>query len=360
MTIRFLFFSKRVAGLAVVCAFVTASLMFAHTTSISYSEINIRERTVQLRLRLNLYEVNFAAQLDGNSDRVLSESEVNSSFPKWADRLFDNIQIDGQGHPGRATLDSFTFVPDTGALECLASYSFPQLLEDVHFRVTLHNLTDSGHLNLALIQYDSRQEQRFFNLENSETRVGLRRDPAGILKRWGRWLFIGGSRVIGSYDCLGFLFGLLLVNRGLRCQKRSSLAFLLAQMVAFTVGAFNLAVLPQRFLGSAIALSMAYIAIENLLIKEASNRWLIALFFGVIFGFSFSSPPAEWGISQESRAFPLFTVGLGITIAVGLLVVMMSLAVRYLSQLRCFRQIITLASLLLMSFGFFVFARRTF
>jgi hypothetical protein len=131
-------------------------------------------------------------------------------------------------------------------------------------------------------------------------------------------------------------------------------------MVTFSIGAFNVAVLPERFLGSAIALSVAYIAIENLLIKEISNRWLIALFFGLIFGFSFSSPNTGLGISQNSRAFPLFTIGLGITFAVGSLVVLMSLTFRYFSHFRCFKQIITLASLLLMSFGFFTFARRTF
>jgi hypothetical protein len=360
--IHFLSLANRVAGFGIFCLVLTTShrFIFAHTTSISYSEIDIKERTIQLRLRLNLYEVNFAAQLDGNSDRVLSESEVKSSFPKWVDRVFDNIQIDCQGRAGKATLNSFTFVPDTGALECLASYSFPQLLEDIRFRVTLHNLTDSGHLNLALIQYDSRQEQRFFNLENSEARVELRRTPAGVLRRWGRWLLIGGRRVIGSYECLAFLFGLLLVNQNFENQTRSSLAFLLSQMVTFSIGAFNVAVLPERFLGSAIALSVAYIAIENLLIKEISNRWLIALFFGLIFGFSFSSPNTGLGISQNSRAFPLFTIGLGITFAVGSLVVLMSLTFRYFSHFRCFKQIITLASLLLMSFGFFTFARRTF
>src|SRR5215510_2987232 len=145
----------------------SAKLTLAHTTSISYSEILIQEKTVQVRLRLNLYEVTFAAQLDGNSDRVLSEAEVRSNFPMWVHKVFDCIQVESLGAAGKASLSEFQFKPDTGALECLLSYSFSHVLEEVRFKVTLHNLTDSGHLNLALMQYDSRQEQRFFNLENT-------------------------------------------------------------------------------------------------------------------------------------------------------------------------------------------------
>ena len=149
-----------------------------------------------MRLRLNLYEVSFAAQLDSNSDRVLSDAEVRSNFPMWVHKVFDCIQIESRGEAGKASLGEFQFKPDTGALECLLSYSFSQVLEEVRFRVTLHNLTDSGHLNLALMQYDSQQEQRFFNLENTEARIEVLRGGMSFLRLWGRWLLMGGSRVI--------------------------------------------------------------------------------------------------------------------------------------------------------------------
>src|SRR5438876_2962988 len=145
----------------------------AHTTSISYSEIQIQEKQVEVRLRMNLYELNFATQLDRNADRFLSDEEVKNSFPRFAPELSDNFQIRGQGELGKSSLEKWKFVADTGELECLLTYSFSQILEDVRFKVTLHNITDSGHLDLALLQYEGQQEQRFFNLENSEAGVEL-------------------------------------------------------------------------------------------------------------------------------------------------------------------------------------------
>jgi hypothetical protein len=341
-------------------ACIGAGSMLAHTTSISYSEIQIKEKTVQVRLRLNLYEVSFAAQLDANSDRILSEAEVSSSFPKWAYRLFDNFQVEGQGQPGSPSLSGFKYMQETGALECVLSYSFSQPLQDVRFKVTLHNLTDSGHLNLAVIQHDSRQEQRFFNLENDEVRIEVHHGSVSFLKLCAEWLLTGASRVVKSYECLAFLLGLFLANQSSRYEKRAILAFVLAQTIAFIAGAFELATLPQRFVGSAIALSVVYISLENLLIKEVSNRWLIALFFGFIYGFSFSSGVTEWGLSQNDRLFPLLTIALGIAIAVSFVVFFISLLLRPLSYLPLFKRFANLTSVMLMGIGFLEFARRTF
>lgn len=362
ITIHLLRLAKWGISLAILSIVVSTSeqLIFAHTTSISYSEILIQEKTVQVRLRLNLYEVSFAAQLDGNSDRVLSDAEVRNSFPRWVHKVFDCIQIEGRGETGKASLGEFKFVPDTGALECLLSYSFSQVLEEVRLRVTLHNLTDSGHLNLALLQYDSQQEQRFFNLENTETRIEVHRGWMSFLKVWTRWLLIGGSRVISSYECVAFLFGLLLVGQGLRSRAKVTGAFLLSQTLTFLLGAFNLVALPQKFVGSAIALSVAYISIENLLIKELSNRWLIALFFGLIYGFSFSSTAAGWALPQKGMLFSLLTISLGIVLAASILAALSSLFLHHLGRLRFHRHVTTLASMILMSFGFLSFARRTF
>lgn len=362
LTIHLLRLTKWGVRLAALGIFVFASdsSLFAHTTSISYSEILIQEKTVQVRLRLNLYEVSFAAQLDSNSDRVLSNAEVRSNFPMWVHKVFDCIQIESRGETGRASLGEFQFKPDTGALECLLSYSFSQALEEVRFKVTLHNLTDSGHLNLALLKYDSQQEQRFFNLENTETRIAFHRGGMSFLKLWTRWLLIGGSRVISSYECIAFLFGLLLVGQNLKNQATVTGAFLLSQTATFLIGAFNLVALPQKFIGSAVALSVAYISIENLLIKELSNRWVIALFFGLIYGFSFSSTSADWVFPQRGRLFWLLTINLGVALVVSAVAVLSSLFRHYMGHLRFHRQVIALTSMILMSFGFLSFARRTF
>ena len=334
--------------------------LLAHTASISYSEIQIQEKQVEVRLRMNLYELNFVTQLDRNSDRILSPEEVKDGFPRFAPQVFDNFQIRGQRELGKASLDKWKFGADTGELECLLTYSFSQILEEVHLRVTLHHITDSGHLNLALLQYDDRQEQRFFNLENSEAGVELYRGWMSYLRLGMRFLALGGKRILTGYDYLAFLIGLFLVGQTSCTRLRVAGVFVVSQALTFLIGALDLANLPPKFVGSAIALSVAYIAAENLLLKEITNRWLVACFFGLIYGFSSSMIIREWGLPQNGRLASLLTFNLGAILAVGIVVALVSLAFFYLNRFHWQKRITNCTSLILMCFGFFWFIRRTF
>jgi hypothetical protein len=332
----------------------------AHTTSISYSEIQIQEKQVGVRLRMNLYELNFATHLDKNSDRFLSDEEVKNSFFRFAPQLFDNFQIRGQGKLGTASLEKWKFVADTGELECLLTYSFSQILEDVRFKVTLHRITDSGHLDLALLQYDGQQEQRFFNLENSDAGVELHRGWMSYLRQGTRFLVLGGRRILTAYDYLAFLLGMFLVGQTSSARLKVAGAFALSQALTFLIGALGIATLPSRFVGSAIALSVAYIAVENLLLKEITNRWLVGCFFGLIYGFSTSMIVREWDIPRKGRLASLLTFNLGAILAVGIIVALVSLAFSNLNRFHWQKRVTTWTSLILMCFGFFWFIRRTF
>ena len=332
----------------------------AHTTSISYSEIRILEKEVGVRLRLNLYELNFITQMDRNSDRFLSAQEVEDGFSSFAPQLFNNFQIKGQGEFGRPSLDTWNFTADTGEIECFLTYSFSQVLEDVRFKVTLHNITDSGHLDLALLQYDGQQEQRFFNLENSEAGLEVHRGWMSYLRLGTRFLALGGKRILTGYDYLAFLIGLFLVGNTSSNQLKAGGAFVSSQALTFLIGALDIAALPSKFVGSAIALSVAYIAVENLLLKEIANRWLVAGFFGLVYGFSSSTIVREWGVPRKDRLASLLTFNLGGILAVGIVAGLMSLAFFYLSRFHWQKKVTTWTSLILMCFGFYWFIQRTF
>jgi hypothetical protein len=335
-------------------------LAFAHTTSISYSEITIQQKEIEIRLRLNLYECKFAPQLDHNSDHRLSEEEVRNGFGKYSGTLFDNIQIRSQSELGKSTLSRFRFNSDTGELECYLIFSFSQVLEDVWFKVTLQNITDSGHLNLALLQYDFQREQRFFNLENSEVHLELHRSWMSLSRMIGRWLVLGGRQVFTGLDYLALLIGLFFVGQTLVSQVKVVIAFMLSQTLSFLAAACNLVVLPPKFVASAMALSVAYVAIENLLLKEMANRWLIACFFGLICGFSLSSLGREWEISQRVSLVSLLVINLGVVLTMTAVASLIYLALFWLGRLRCQKPVTTSVSLFLIGLGFILFFQRTF
>src|SRR5262245_33258434 len=64
--------------LVVLFSIFTAGSVSAHTTGISYADVEIGEREVKVRLRLNVRELQFAAQLDKNQDLQITPEEVES------------------------------------------------------------------------------------------------------------------------------------------------------------------------------------------------------------------------------------------------------------------------------------------
>jgi len=175
-----------------------------------------------------------------------------------------------------------------------------------------------------------------------------------------RFFLFGGKRMLTGYDSLAFLVGLLLVAQTFDCVVKSVGLFLVAQTLTLQVGALNVVSLPPRFVDSAVALSVAYIALENLLLKEVANRWLIAGLFGLIFGFSLSTNIQEWGLPKKGLIASLISFSLGSILAVGVCTALFFVLLHYLNRFQWQKKATTLASVVLVGIGFFWFVERTF
>ena len=65
---------------------------------------------------------------------------------------------------------------------------------------------------------------------------------------------------------------------------------------------------------SAIALSIVFVAVENLLKWEMKKRWIITLLFGLIHGFGFAGALSEVGLPQGHIPAALFFFNVGVEI----------------------------------------------
>ncbi|MBK6462959.1 MAG: HupE/UreJ family protein [Myxococcales bacterium] len=124
------------------------------------------------------------------------------------------------------------------------------------------------------------------------------------------FLRLGVEHILTGYDHLVFLFGLVLV----RSRPRALLAVVTAFTVAhsLTLGLATLGVWAPspRFVEPAIALSIAYVGVENLLVKDANRRWRITFPFGLVHGFGFAGALRE--VELPRARIPLALVGFNV------------------------------------------------
>src|SRR5439155_25100738 len=76
-------------------------------------------------------------------------------------------------------------------------------------------------------------------------------------------------------------------------------AFTIAHSVTLIASARGWIELPSRFVEPAIAASIAYIAVENLVNPTPRFRWLVTFGFGLVHGFGFASVLREIGLPPE-------------------------------------------------------------
>ena len=101
---------------------------------------------------------------------------------------------------------------------------------------------------------------------------------------------LGIEHILTGYDHLLFLLALILRGGNIWSLLKIITAFTLAHSITLALAAFNIMVLPGRLVEAIIALSIAYVAAENLFLRKAlSHRWAVSFLFGLVHGFAFSN-----------------------------------------------------------------------
>src|SRR5262249_14935447 len=67
-----------------------------------------------------------------------------------------------------------------------------------------------------------------------------------------------------------------------------------------------------RIVEPAIALSIAYVGVENFFVKDAGGRWRITFPFGLVHGFGFAGALAEIALSRAEIPRALLAFNLGV------------------------------------------------
>jgi hydrogenase/urease accessory protein HupE len=132
---------------------------------------------------------------------------------------------------------------------------------------------------------------------------------------WG-FVKLGVEHIWGGYDHLLFLFALLIVCRTFRSIVAIVSCFTIAHSITLALATLDVVNLPAKWVEPAIAASIVFVGVENLLRRgeEPKGRWALTFAFGLVHGFGFASVLRDLGLGRGSEgiAMPLFTFNLGV------------------------------------------------
>ena len=159
--------------------------------------------------------------------------------------------------------------------------------------------------------------------------LGVPLEPPGPGAVAGLYLRLGFVHIVPEgADHILFVLGLFLLSARLRPLVWQVTAFTVAHAVTLTLAALGYVSLPSGLVEPLIALSIAYVGIENVLVDRLT-RWRPAVVFGfgLLHGLGFAGVLGELGLPDQERLLALLTFNAGIEL--GQLAVILAAALSF-------------------------------
>ncbi len=326
----------------------------AHDMSRSESRVEVQGREVRVALRLNLLEFK---NVDTNGDGIISYDELDDAIDRIYAQVKQHYILGDPGPPAQVTLKRYG-ISDAHVLDLELLYVFPGEVTQLKVSSTLDQIAQPGHQHLISVRFAGELQESVLDAAN----------PTAVFKNGGTsyrktiesFVKLGIGHIFTGYDHLAFLMGLLIVTTTLGSMIKVITSFTVAHSVTLALATFNFVNLPVRLTESLIALSIAYVAAENLLGIRTIERYRITFLFGLIHGFGFSNVLREMQLPRSHLALSLFSFNTGVEIGQILFVLVAFPLIVYLTRSRWQHQIKAAVSATVMCLAVYWFVQRAF
>jgi hydrogenase/urease accessory protein HupE len=236
-------------------------------------------------------------------------------------------------------------------------YEFDEGAEQLQVVSTLDRITQSDHRHLLQIGEGAEIRQAILSRDYPSIDI----DHAMGIPLWvtmKEFALLGVEHIFTGYDHLAFLVALLVATTSLRALVTIVTAFTIGHSVTLALASLDIVVVPSRLIESLIALSIAYVAIENFLGRRIVHRWLMTFLFGLVHGFGFANILRELGLTPGRLATSLFSFNAGVEAGQLAFVAIVSPLLWWAAKSTWKDAAVTASSVVIMCLGFYWFVQR--
>ena len=269
-----------------------------------------------------------ALQPAANSDGQSTPKFLNTGLERLKQLATEALLVEFDGRRVVASVSGFivdgkdnyhfqiNFLGNRPGKLVIGSKLFPYLPEKHIQFVSVHDLDGSALGNKMLNVNDDRLQLSIpISSAGSSTS-----NPA--VSTFPGFVRLGVEHIWTGYDHLLFLSALLLVCPNFKSAIQVVTCFTLAHSLTLAFATLNLVWVSSRVVEPAIAASIIYIGVENLLRPEGpKGRWLITFLFGLVHGLGFATVLRDMGVSSSSTGVALPLVGFNLGVEAGQLAV---------------------------------------
>jgi len=349
-----------------------AAVARAHTPDTSYCRVAIDHDEVAFTFTFDLATLARITAIDANRDDRITAAELQAAVPAIEAFLRRGILLElndreaefGPLTPPAWPADAGEAIPAAEYSQRLATFTFrnPVLHAPDAVALTFDFFDTLGdrHTVLGTFAWAGRENEVIFTRFEPDYLFDTGyRVPA--FEEFRQYLRLGIEHIFLGYDHIAFLLALLFVRRFGALVKVIT-AFSVAHTLTLALAALGAVALPSRLVESAIAVSIIYVAAENLWRKagDGGHRWKIAFGFGLVHGFGFAAVLRQLGLPADGLVRSLLGFNLGVELGQLAIAAVCWPVLAWVARRPWAPRVRVGVSCLLLAFGVAWFAERAF
>ena len=343
-----------------IACVIAAIPLQAHPAPFSYLDVRFVPAGVTGTLVIHDFDAAHELELSA-PDRLKNPALVEQRSSDLVQRLTPRLQFVADGRRLTWTVERVRPLPERDALEFTWSAAAPSPIGKLTIATELFPYDPQHQTFVSVYEADALTRQEV--LSRGRTTVdyysGTRQ---GLFAVFTTFTLSGIHHIAIGPDHILFIVGLLLLGGSLRRLLLIVTAFTLGHSVTLALATLQIVSPPARLIEPAIALSIVYVGLDNLLAGAAGRdvRALVALMFGLVHGFGFANVLREIGLPGRALGVSLFSFNLGVEIGQAAIVIVVAtlLAAVRRRNAPLARRIVTVGSVVVMLAGAFWFVER--
>ena len=326
-----MWFFKNIFFKAIIIYLSFVSLIFAHELrpNIANLDITKNEKTTDAKLDLKINLEAIIVGIDPNhsntkesdqSDlydeyRKLSPDKLLKKFYEKFDSLDDKIYLTNSSNKYFGTIEQIT-IPEIGDIEVIRDstieLSFKNLQENAYQFYWDENF---GSVILRVNSNDqSELHTEIITKESLSSTFNINEDQLNIFKTITDYIVIGFEHILPKgLDHILFVLALFLLSTKFKPLFFQVTYFTIAHSITLFLGVLNIVNISPNIVEPIIAISIAYVAFENLFTNKLNKaRPFVIFIFGLLHGLGFAGVLTEIGIPDDLFITSLVSFNVGV------------------------------------------------
>ncbi|QKS48329.1 HupE/UreJ family protein (plasmid) [Paenibacillus cellulosilyticus] len=309
----------------------------AHAYSAAYTTIQFTKSSVDMTYTLDGLSVIELLGGDTSNDLTLEPEQFNIMKDSFLELIRNQIVLNVNDKPQSWThVESLELLPNSSPqkVELKVQYAPVAASQVVSLTDQLYSGSSdksTNYVDLVTIEYGSHKansalsgkyrewsmqmsDKDYSSLADSSSNADSQETDSSKASGsgWYSFFVLGINHILSGYDHLLFLFSLLIARQKFKQYAAMITAFTIAHSITLTLTVLGVISVPSHIVEPLIALSICFVAIDNMIRKQVSGRWILTFLFGLVHGMGFADILQEMDIPRTELAADLISFNLGI------------------------------------------------